>query len=363
MLEGYKKKVSDVETAEKVKKDLEAGIVKKPAPKTLNEILKDPNDSAFLGRVMEIKNDKELAARMATGTLEQSDLEKLEVYRLENIEKLEQVKSLETAITPEYVKDFAANSPEFQKLVNLVGPEKAAKSIQSQLREVAASDGSRFENMHDSLKKLSEYKGKEMKDLEKKIREQCKGFKTNLKEEDFAAVMAISDPMERADALQEKVRGSFGLFRKAADYVSLGKFSRPAAEELAKNKTQMDATIKGLNEHIGNMGGTLNAMISENADVRKAFAKELIDEKAPVKTPEVGFESVRKEVKDIDTAWTEFRTANNFYEKTDVQQETLKKQFRTEAKESQVKKPAKKGIWARLWSSIFEKAIDNKELN
>ncbi len=363
MLEGYKTKTKEVSAAEQAKKDAEAGIVPGPAPKTLNEILKDQDESALLGRFMEVKNDHELAGRMATGTLKQEDLDKLEDYRKDNIEKIGQVKSLETTITPEYVKEFAAHSEEFQKLVNLVGPEKAANAIKSQLREVVASDPARFENMHASLEKLSSFKSKEMKNLETRIREQCKEFKTNLKDEDYAAAMAVADPAEREIALRKKVRGSFGFFRKAADYVSFGKFSKPAAEELAKNKAEMDNVIKGLDDHIGAMGGTLNAMISENADVRKAFARELIDEKIPKAAPEKGFESIKKETKDLDTAWVSFRSSNNFDAQLPAQQDALREQFRKETKEAQKTKPAKKGIFARIWAVFFDKAVETKELN
>jgi hypothetical protein len=363
MLEGYKTKVSAVEAEAKATADAEAGISPAPALKTLSEILKDSQESALLGRFMEVDNNHELAGRMAMGDLTQTDLEKLEEYRVKNIEKLGQVKSLETTITPEYVKEFAANSPEFQKLVNLVGPEKAAVAIKNQLREVVASDPDRFDNMHSALERLSSYKSGEMKSLETKIREQCKDFKTELSDDDFAAVMAIEDPYDREVELRKKVRGSFGIFRKAGDYLSLGKWSRPAAQELAKNKAEMDMVIRGLNDHIGAMGGTLNAMVSENVDVRKAFAKELIDEKPAAKAPEEGFGSIKKETQALDQEWKTFRTASNFDTASPMDQTTIQDNFRRKVKAERVSKPPKKGVFARIWAAFFDKAVDTKELN
>lgn len=363
MLEGYKAKTKEMKETAIAEENAEKGIEPVAETKTLADILKNPSESAMLGRFMEVANDHELAGRLATGELNEEDLEKLEEYRQNNVEKLAQVESLDASFTPEYMKEFGEQSPEFKKLLNLVGPEKAANALKSQLREVVASDPERFATMHASLESLSEYKSGKMKDLENNIREQFKNHKTNIKDEDFQAVMSINDPAERSAELQKKVRGSFGLFRKAADYVSFGKFSKPAAEELAKNKNLMDSTIQGLDGHIEDLGSSLNAMISKNDEVRKAFAKELINEKTSKKTPETGFEGIKSEAKELDNAWTSYRREQNYETADPAARKNIEDTFRSTMKAERLTKPTKKGIFARLWASFFNTAVDKKELN
>lgn len=363
MLEGYKTKTKEMKEAAIIEENTEKGIEPVPETKTLADILKSPSESAMLGKFMEVANDHELAGRLATGDLNEEDLEKLEEYRENNVEKLAQVESLDASFTPEYMKEFGEQSPEFQKLLNLVGPEKAANALKSQLREVVATDPERFSAMHTSLLSLSEYKSGKMKDLEDKIRDQLKDYKTNIKDEDFQTVMAINDPAERSVELRKKVRGSFGIFRKAADYVSFGKFSKPAAEELSKNKKLMDDAIQDLDGHIEDLGSSLNTMISKNGEVRKAFARELINEKTPKKTPEKGFEGIKNEAKELDNAWVSYRSEQKYESATPADRSNIEDSFRAKMKTEHAAKPAKKGIFARLWASFFNTAVDKKELN
>jgi hypothetical protein len=353
MLERYKSKV-------------EAAAVEEDAPKsaderTLNEILKNKEDAALLGKFLARDNKQDLAGRIASASITEADFSELEQYRAMNIQKIEEVQKLDEMLTPEYVQECGARSPEFAKLLKLLGPEKAAKAIKSQLREVVVSDGDRFDTMYASLDKLNQFKSGEMKELEDQIREECE--RLDLDEKEFADIMALPDTNERKKALRQHARTSYGFFKKAGDFVSFGHWSKADAEKLARNKPEMDEMVEALNNHIKGLGGAMSMLVTENGDVRKAFAREMVDEQAPAKVPEEGFAGIKEDKRRIDAEWAEFKRTKNFDTLSETQQQIAIDDFKAKVKMEKRAQPAKKGIWSRLWSAVFDRAIDDKQLN
>lgn len=354
MLENYKKSKKNIEARENPESQ-------KPAGKTLADILKNQKESAMLAGFINRDGDTKLAERLALGQINESDIDRLEEYRVNNNEALQQVESLEKVVHPKFLQRIAESSPEFQKIINLAGVEKAAKVIHAQLQEVVVSDPGRFRAMFDSLMSLNEYESGTAKDFEKKVRAQCE--KHGADDSEIAELLAIEDDDERDEAIRDHVKSQYGFFKKAGDFITRGKFSREAMIELSHNKEAMEQVSQDLDSHMKTMAESLHALVSGNEQVRTVFAKEIIEEKQVKKEPEPGFSEVKTEKQKIETQWNDFKSKNNFQAADSFTQDNLRNRFKQEAKQQHQTQPKKKGLWSRLWDNIFDRAVDDKELN
>ncbi len=354
MLENYKKAKKNIEVQNNP--DL-----KKNQGKILADILKNQKESAMLAGFLSRDGKTDLAERLALGQINESDIDALEEYRINNNEALQQVESLEKVITGKYVENLAESSPEFQKIINLVGAEKAAKVIHTQLQEVVISDPSRFSSMFESLTKLNEYKSGEAKQFEDSLRTQCEKY--DIEESKISELLAIEDIDDRDIAIQKYVKSQYGFFKKVGDFVTKGKFSRETAHTLSDNKEEMERISEELNQCLSGMANSLHALVSQNEQVRSVFAKEIIEEKQVKKEPEPGFSEVKTEKQKIETQWNDFKSKNNFQVADSFTQDNLRAKFKQETKQQHQLQPKKKGLWSRLWDNIFDRAVDDKELN
>lgn len=134
------------------------------------DIFQDKKKFNLFGKFLEgEEGGEDLILRVMTESNEPGDLDLLEEKRRIFVEKLTMAEKAMGVITKENVTDIASSSPEFLKIVNLVGPEKAALVIQEQMMGLAFADEGRFEEIHNLLLERQDYKNTKYKLINDKI--------------------------------------------------------------------------------------------------------------------------------------------------------------------------------------------------
>ena len=163
------------------------------------QVLQDKNKSHLFGKLLERDGNQDLAKRITEGKLEESDIAVLEEQRKLFSEKITQSEKIEKMLTKENVIEFARNHPDFEKIVNLVGPEKAVKAIQSQLKDISITDEGRFNIIASAMEARDSYKNGDYKKLNDQVEKMCKDNK--IRPQEYLDALAIQDPAEKEEAL------------------------------------------------------------------------------------------------------------------------------------------------------------------
>lgn len=333
---------------------------------TLAEILNDGKSFHLFGKILEKEGDKELAQKIAEGKIEEGDIELLEQARLKYQEKVQVSEGVENLLTEETIVEIARNHPDFEKIVNLVGPKKAISAIKSQLREICITDEARFDTIAEPLKNHDSYKKGEFKKTELAVEKMCKD--KGISPKAYLEALAIEDPEEKQTALKKLVKEKYGKFEKGINFLSLGALTRSGMDDLKAGEASLEEALAEMNAHQEAIGDALFASVSGNEDMRNALARELISEKAPKVEPEVGFGDAKKEVigaftdAACDKDWEDLKVKTGYDSQDDLGQDVIKDEFINAQKEKYKKKgPASKGFWASIFAALFEKKIENKK--
>lgn len=333
--------------------------------KTLTEILKNKDESAIFGSFLDKDDEgRALAERLSKNELQPADLQALEAKRVIHIKKMEEVATLESHMTPEYITDFAKSSPQFQNIVNLIGPAKSTEALKKQMRELLVSDSVRFDELSGKLTELIDYRNGGLSKLDDEILEHIRS--NGVSEASFVEAMAMEDEKARKVFLADKVHESYGFFKGTADFFTLGKYSKKDAEKLAARKADMDKALAELNNRISGVGEMLENVVDKSDIMREAFSTEIIGEKMPPVEPKTTFMESRKqaplEEKEIDDKWKNYRKEIKFDKLEPAKQKAEVKKFKNNLIKEEQEKRKKKGFWSRLFGSFFETTVKNKDL-
>lgn len=333
-----------------------------PQGHTLAEVLQDKNKSHLFGKLLEQGGNKDLAQRLAEGKLDESDINLLEVERLAFSEKMARAEKVEKLLTKENVIDFARNNPEFEKILNLVGPEKAVKAIQSQLRDISIADEGRFSNIVGAMETFESYKDGEYKEVNDRVEKLLKDNKITSQE--YLATLAIEDPVEKEKALKKLVTKSYGKYDKICDFLSGGGLSRDTIKDLQDSETSLESKIAELNTYQNDIGAVLFSSVSGNDNMRNALFSELVNEKSP-EEPKFSFKEVKNGTLDEtkwDEDWEERKESTRFSTETPRVQELIRNNFRKDQKKANKEKNEGTGFWHDIVIAITEALMKKKEL-
>jgi|GEM_PF-2399236 len=372
------------------------GIVEKMGKSKENEVLtpEDPavkqgpslvevlrgNNSRYLGEMLKNSEDSEaleLATRMAGGELDEGDISLLEKYRVDFNKRMEAIQQMENSITADNVALFAKGSPEFQKIINLLGPDKAANAIKVEIKNLAFGDQDaqdRFTKIREAVGKMEAFKSDKtsFEELEGRMEETYEKYK--LSDGEFEGAIQEEDPALRTQKMRELVKGKYGGLQKLGlfFFIGKGKLDRKAAE-LSGFKDDIDATIEermtGLQEKIDSVGKVLAISMDQNQGMRHALSREIIGEQHPDREKNSGFKEIQKELPNIkaanegiDKAWIAFKTESGFDSLTDdAEKEAKKKEFLAGYKEQNKDKFKGEGFWSFIFASMFNALVDKKE--
>jgi len=346
---------------DKEKEKIEGHPMPPPAGHTLAEVMQDKNKSDLFLKLI-WKDNGPLAMRLAKNKLEESDISLLEEKRKIFSEKIIQAEKVEKLLTKENVIDFARNHPDFEKIINLLGPEKAVKAIQSQLRELSVSDEEdRFNSIVHAMEEYDKYKNGEYKIVNDEVEKLCKDNK--IRPQEYLDALAIKDPIEKEKALKKLATQGYGKFDKALNWLSRGYLSEDTVASLQSSENSLENSITQLDLFHKEIGAVLFSSISGNDSMRKALSDQLTN--APtLEKPKSGFMDARNETALNDAQfkadWETKKRKSNYGTRV-AEQDAIRKEFLEEQKEAHRRKNKGKTGWYAFFMAILEAAISNKE--
>ncbi len=336
----------------------EEHITPPPEGHTLAEVLQDKNKSHLFGELLRVDGNEDLAVRLAEGKIEKSDINLLEQQRIKFSEKITQSEEIEKLLTTDNMVAFARNHPEFEKIINLIGPEKAIRVIQSQLRDISITDEGRFNRIASAMETYESYRNGEYKAVNDRVEKLCKD--KNISPQEYLTALAIEDPAEKEKALKELSNRTYGKFKKAINFVSAGTWAKNTTlEALKASEGSLETSIDDLNVHQSDIGSALFASVSGNDQMRNNFFSELVHEKAPAEAKK-GFKDAKQESTTFDqggfdTAWIDFKNKMNYAGSDASTQSSLRDNFIDKQKDlCREKNQGNKGFWASIFGAIFE---------
>ncbi len=336
-----------------------------PPPKghALAEILNDKTNSHLFGTLLDNDGQESLGKRVATGNLEEDDIELLEEYRKKYSEKVIESETIEKLLTEENVIEIARSQPDFAKIINILGPQKAIRAIRSQLREMCFTDGERFSRIAEPIVEYDSYKNGEYKKTNDKVEKFCKDNNISIK--GYLEALDIEDPKEKEEALK-KLAGEKQEGWKVWNAITL-KTARNL-KGLQSAEAEMELSIAELDKYKEAVGDMLYTSVSGNKDMRDAFARELLSESAPAVEPKSGFEGGKKEAlgafdeNQFNKDWTEYKKKMNYDGSDDDEKDNLKDLFIDDQKKAyRTKNKGHEGFWTSIFGALFEGKIDDKK--
>ena len=326
---------------------------------TLAEILQDKSNSHLFGRILERDGQQDLALRLKEGKVEGDDIGLLEEERLKFVEKIEESERIKKLLTEENVIAIARNHPDFATIINLLGPKKAIKAIQGQLKEICITDEDRFKAISEPIEEYDSYKNGEYKKVGEDAEKKCTAM--GVSQQEYLDALTIGDPAEKEKALWKLAKGKHTKFRTALNYLT-GKTTENF-KGLQDSGVLLERSIVELDKYKEDIGNTLFLSISGNDDMLNALSRELVSENAPAAESKTGFADIKKETfneKEFDEEWEAEKIDKDYDSLGEPEQELIKSSFVERARSHYEKKNKGKGFWASVLSAFIEKKISNK---
>jgi len=331
-----------------------------PSGPTLTSILGDEKKSTLFGMMLERANDPnlvEISKRLMNGKLDQGDMAILEDHRQAYVQRMEDVKSVSESINEHSIAEYAANYQEFQNIVNLVGPKKAAEVIKGQLEKMRITDPFRFSGIKDAIDVLKEEKEGPYKDLDNRVKYICK--KNGISESEYAEILADPDDHDRVRKLQTLVKEQYGGGKKIRNWLSRGRIARREADYLDSYKEDIDFALSSINQRIEDVGSELYSTIENNEDVRRAMSHEILGKNLP-KEKYAGFSTLKSTIPnevELEEEWDAYKTskglnAASWTALSDTEKNTRRDEFMKGMNKNRVEKMGG-GFWVSVFKTIF----------
>lgn len=322
---------------------------------TLKEIMSDKEHSDLFGKLLEANGRLDLAEKIRSGSLGESDISLLEEQRKIFSEKITQAEKIEEFITEDSIESIARNNPSFREIVGLSGKEAAVEIIKKQLKRLSIIDEDRFKKMAKKIEGYISFKEKgKYKEVDDKIEKLLASKEISSKE--YSDALEISDSKEREKALIQLAK------KYGKRWFGIRKLDKDLLADLKGYGVSMEEQLKLLNVKEKSIGTMLFSSISENESVRKSLFAEVTGEKT-TEVKSSGFTEAKKVANnenEVKKAWEEKKKATPGY-KTLVPnaKEVLRDQFIADQKTSHAAASKEKGWWARMFTALFESMADN----
>ena len=325
-----------------------------PMGHSLAEIMKDKKKLHLFGELLKKDGNDALAARVLTGRLDEYDIDRLEEQRKVFSEKIIKAEKIEKLLTVEYVISLARNNPDFEKIVNQLRPEGAIKVITSQLKDLAITNETRFNDIASKMDAKEGYLGDEYKKLNDRVEKLLND--KNISQEEYLDILKIKDSNEKRKALVILAKRGRMFGRLDKDFLS----------KLEGSAVTMEESINQLSIQEASIGSALFMSVNENKDVREAFANELIGERVASESKQ-GLKELRKDAFDeatVDEHWKRAKETTQYSQaKNDpARLEAFKNEFRDREKKLNNKKNKGTGFWDDIIRALFGGMVDKKEL-
>lgn len=331
----------------------------KPQESNLAGILQDPKRSQLFGDMLYASGDpadRELAQRVMKGELSSGDMETASLRKKEFDTRMESARAILQEVNETSISKYAKNSKELQSVIDLVGGQKAARAISSQLEALAMKDIGSFQILQNQLLTQKENQQK-FEEEDKKIEELAEKY--GITADDYVEALSIKDTAKREKALAELVAEKYGRMKSLRDWINGGKYSSEAAKELSSRKAEAEKAIQELSLGIDTAGSFLASIVDSSEDIRKAIGTELKGDRALPPPEQVSFLDIKKALpseKDFDEEWESVRESITDWSTFTSEQKKAKfDEFAAGRKEKMKKQFGKK---AGFWSLVADATLD-----
>ncbi|BCX15662.1 MAG: hypothetical protein KatS3mg097_554 [Candidatus Parcubacteria bacterium] len=372
-------------------------------PSTVEEILKDKSSAELFLKILsryEIGKDGQMTAR-ETGdnplaqkilkgeTLEENELNQLIEYQKKIKEITDSSKETFDLIKKEGGVEYLASlSPEFSKIIQLVGPAKASQLLENYLASVLVEQPEKSENLAQQIKNVNE-KRQELKELDQEITKLAKQY--GIPEEEIKKFYELA-PINYTEAWRY-LKQVVDKHRSWFDKILLWRKNEIIEERMIKlNKVNdikklLEGTVRfntesrklekinGINQYIEEIGKIIGSAFLETNEGRELLIKAVGGKEIPTEKSkealEISFQEAGKEYQNLtnkeylEEEWYKFlkqarkgwesmtyEQVKNEFDKIENQQE--KENLKSQFKES-LKKKRKGSLFNFLWSLLENK--------
>ena len=352
-----------LETYQKQQEHNENPEGQKPAwEPSLKEVLAKPEDSDLFGELLKYNDETDLVAKLTRGELEESDIEGLDRYRKEFLMRKERANTVKESINEDVINAYAKNNPELQKIVALVGPESYKSIVKEKLAGMAMNDPWTFDFLASAVEDQNRFKEDYFNPLDKELEDLCK--KKNISPKKYMEALATEDPEDRKKQLRGAVREGYGWFRKAADWVSAGAWSKNRVALMDSRKEDVEAMLEQMRHHQSNVGELVAGLVG-NDEIRTNLAKDLVGDKIE-REQKMGFREAKGKIPTtaaFETSWAEYKSTVDWENITDEdQKEELRKAFMEKQKQAFTENK-KGGFWGSVFSIFLGSFVDKNKGN
>lgn len=333
-----------------------------PAPATgytWEEIKSDKVKNNLFLEMLGINGYKNIAERLAGGKIEKDEFaifrEQLAVFA----KKMLQAEKMEKILDTDNIDDLAQSNPDLAQIKKDFGAERVIEAINSQLKRIAITDESRFNDMVSKMGQYDDYRKGKYKEVKDEVKKLCED--NNITSEEYLAAVAIKDPAAKKEALKKLATKDYGKFDKALNFLSGGYLSGDTLKSLQDSEYAYKDQISKLGEYEKDVARVLFSSATGNEDMMNA----LINTKAPEKQ-QSGFMDAKRETTidevQLQKDWkAKKKTIANWSQLVPAVQNEQKEKFLKEQKEAYKAKVEKKGGWYRFFAALIEPLFDSRE--
>ncbi|GIW66553.1 MAG: hypothetical protein KatS3mg095_0451 [Candidatus Parcubacteria bacterium] len=277
-------------------------------PPSVEEILGDKTYSNLMAKVLERKlieaeNNQgdhqgleELSRKVLSGeTLNEDELNNLIEYRTKVKEAVDQSKEAYGLISQEGGVEYLASlSPEFNKIIQLVGKDKAERLLKDYLASVYVEDPERFKQLSQQIENVNTRR-KELEKLDKEITQLANQYNISKDEINrFYELLATTKPEDAEDYLRQVVKKHMIWIDRFKDR---SRWLLGAGGEIAEQRIQqlnrieeVRALLEG--KIIGN-DQLIYENLTNNKNLRELLGIEIVEERGvqKLKLGEVTYEN------------------------------------------------------------------------
>jgi hypothetical protein len=362
--ETYKKE--QAEEAERLAKEevLEKGDSQTTEKKaTLTEIMDDKEKEPLFGKMLEnISGGKELMMRLENGELTRNDMDDLDAFRSDFLERYAEAEGVNLLLTPEIAKLTIARNPDFAQIANLLGGERTIDFVREHMKELAVTGSLEFGKIMAATQNVKSFENGEMKALDEMAKGLAKenGFDAGA----YEATLAMADGEKRSEALTKMIHDSWGKttwgsVKSAFDFG--GVFSKETVGQMETQKKVIDAALAELNKRKTVVGEVLGASVKGNKELLAALSREITGKKKE-KAPTIKeSREIAPDGKKIVEMWKakKKKAYRNWDAMPEDEKDEARDGFLSEVKyETDQDYPENGGFWANIFKALFEALID-----
>jgi hypothetical protein len=329
---------------------------------TLHNILTSQDKSSLFATYLSSEDPNggpEIAERIKSGTLTESDLEDLTKKREDFVDRSKSIEHVKNYVNENTLSSYLAHSPELQKVVMLAGPGGTMKALNHHLELMAMTDKAKFDEIKSKVDILDEYRNGSYSKVEE-------NFKNNVSKHGLNAdrvsdiLMSNMDDVKKRQSLKSELKNNLPFIKRV--FQMKGRLN-----ELMNESGNLAQSIEEYNKLAGEIGVTLNNTVRGNELVRKTFSEILVGDKPETLEKGMSFKNAREYLsseKTMEDEWESYCLENKITSsssQTDLDKAV--QDFRIAIKNKNQEKfdnnkQKKNGGWFSLLFNLFNKKVD-----